>query len=38
VDIATNTAASTGIIQANDTFADLGGTPSSAFYRLKWKP
>ncbi len=38
VDIATNTAATNGVINATDTFWDLGGhPPGSAFYQLKWR-
>ncbi len=38
VDIATNTAATNGVINATDTFWDLGGNPpASAFYQLKWQ-
>ncbi len=38
-DIATNTAATNGVINVNDTFGDLGGIqPGSAFYQLKWQP
>jgi hypothetical protein len=38
VDIATNTAATNGVINATDTFWDLGGIPpASAFYQLKWQ-
>jgi len=38
VDVATNVAATNGVINAVDTFWDLGGVaPSpSAFYQLKW--
>jgi hypothetical protein len=39
VNIATNTAATNGVISVSDTFSDLGSTPpSSAYYRLKWQP
>ena len=40
VDVSTNQAASNGVINAVDTFWDLGGVkPSpSAFYQLKWQP
>ena len=39
VTVATNAAATNGIISAQDAFNDLGGTqPSSAYYRLKWQP
>ena len=40
VDVQTNQAATNGIINAADTFWDLGGVkPSpSAFYQLKWQP
>jgi hypothetical protein len=40
VDVSTNQAAANGIINAVDTFWDLGGVkPSpSAFYQLKWQP
>jgi hypothetical protein len=39
VDIATNAAATNGVINAADTFWDLGGVPPpSAFYQLKWQP
>ena len=38
VDILTNTAATNGVINVNDAFSDLGGTPpSSAYYRLKYR-
>ena len=38
VDIATNTAATNGVINATDTFWDLGSNqPASAFYQLKWQ-
>ena len=37
VDIATNTAATNGVINVSDTFWDLGGNqPSAAYYQLKW--
>jgi hypothetical protein len=36
--ISTNTAGNTGAINYVDTFADLSGPPSSAFYRLLWQP
>ncbi|HTB83338.1 MAG TPA: YDG domain-containing protein [Candidatus Sulfotelmatobacter sp.] len=36
--ISTNTAGNTGAINYMDTFADLSGPPSSAFYRLLWQP
>lgn len=36
--ISTNTASNTGAINYVDTFADLSGPPSSAFYRLLWLP
>ena len=39
VSVATNTAATNGVISAADAFNDLGGTPpASAYYRLKWHP
>ena len=39
IDISTNPAATNGVINAADTFWDLGGVaPSSAFYQLKWQP
>ena len=38
VDISTNTVAGNGAMSIADRFTDLGGPPSSAFYRLKWKP
>ena len=40
IDVQTNQAATNGIINAVDTFWDLGGVkPSpSAFYQLKWQP
>jgi autotransporter-associated beta strand protein len=39
VDVATNSAATNGVISVSDTFGDLGGVPpSSAYYRLKWQP
>jgi autotransporter-associated beta strand protein len=38
VDIATNTAATNGVISVTDSFGDLGGAPASAYYRLKWQP
>jgi hypothetical protein len=40
VDVSTNQAAANGVINAVDTFWDLGGVkPSpSAFYQLKWQP
>jgi autotransporter-associated beta strand protein len=40
VDVSTNQAAANGVINAADTFWDLGGfKPSpSAFYQLKWQP
>jgi autotransporter-associated beta strand protein len=39
VDIATNTAATNGIIYVTDSFSDLGGSPpASAYYQLKWQP
>ena len=39
IDVSTNTAATNGVINAADTFWDLGGVPpSSAFYQLKWQP
>ena len=40
VDVSTNQAATNGVINAVDTFWDLGGVkPSpSAFYQLKWQP
>jgi hypothetical protein len=36
--ISTNTAGYNGAINYVDTFADLSGPPSSAFYRLLWEP
>ena len=40
VDVQTNQAATNGIINAGDTFWDLGGVKPapSAFYQLKWQP
>jgi hypothetical protein len=39
VNVATNTAATNGVINASDTFGDLGGAqPGQAFYRLLWHP
>jgi pectin methylesterase-like acyl-CoA thioesterase len=39
VDIATNTAATNGVISVSDTFSDLGNVlPAAAYYRLKWQP
>ncbi len=39
VDLQTNQAATHGVINATDTFRDLGGSkPSPAFYQLKWQP
>jgi hypothetical protein len=39
IDISTNAAANNGLINAQDTFWDLGGMPpGSAYYRLKWQP
>lgn len=39
VNVATNTAGTNGVINANDTFEDVGGTPPvEAFYRLLWQP
>lgn len=39
VNVATNTAATNGVIIANDPFSDQGGTqPASVFYRLLWEP
>jgi hypothetical protein len=38
-DVATTTAATNGLINAADTFSDLGGVaPPNAYYRLKWQP
>jgi len=38
VDIATNTAATNGVINVFDTFWDLGSNqPAAAFYQLKWQ-
>ena len=37
VDIATNSAATNGVVSETDAFSDLGGNPpTTAFYRLKW--
>jgi hypothetical protein len=37
INIATNFAATNGMISASDSFTDLGGTPPlSAYYRLSW--
>jgi autotransporter-associated beta strand protein len=39
VDVATNTAATNGVISVSDAFSDLGGvSPASAYYRLKYQP
>ena len=39
VDIATNVAATNGVITVFDYFGDLGSNiPQSAFYQLKWQP
>ena len=39
VDISTNEAATDGLINALDTFRDLGGiAPGSAYCRLTWQP
>lgn len=39
VGIATNTAATNGVISVSDPFTDLGGIPpASAYYRLKYQP
>ncbi len=39
VDVQTIQAATNGVINAADTFWDLGGSkPSPAFYQLKWQP
>jgi hypothetical protein len=39
VDIATNTAATNGVITVLDYFSDLGSNaPAAAFYQLKWQP
>ena len=39
VDVSTNTAATNGVINAMDSFDDLGSVPpGSAYYRLKWQP
>jgi hypothetical protein len=39
VNVTTNTAATNGVINASDTFGDLGGNPpAQAFYRLLWQP
>jgi len=39
VEVQTNQAATNGVINAADTFWDLGGVkPPSAFYQLKWQP
>jgi hypothetical protein len=39
VDIATNLAATNGVINVTDYFSDLGSNaPSSAYYRLKYQP
>ena len=37
VNVATNTAATNGVISVSDAFSDLGGSaPAAAFYRLLW--
>ena len=39
VDVITNTAATNGVVNATDSFNDLGSVaPGAAFYRLKWQP
>ncbi len=39
VDVSTNSAATNGVINATDSFDDLGSVPpGSAYYRLKWQP
>jgi hypothetical protein len=38
VNISTNTAATNGMVNVTDNFNDLGGTPTSAYYRLIWIP
>jgi hypothetical protein len=39
VNVATNTAATNGGINATDGFGDLGGNPpAQAFYRILWQP
>ena len=39
VEISTNMAATNGLINAADSFSDLGGNaPAEAFYRLLWQP
>jgi hypothetical protein len=39
IDVGTNAAATNGVINAIDTFWDLGGVPpGAAYYRLKWQP
>ena len=38
VDVSTNTASTNGVISVSDSFSDLFGVPSSAYYRLKWQP
>ena len=39
VEVSTNTAAINGVINATDSFDDLGSVPpGSAYYRLKWQP
>jgi len=39
INVATNQAATNGLINVEDTFSDLGGNPpTAAFYRLLWHP
>lgn len=39
VNIATNTAATSGVISVTDNFSDLGNRqPANAYYRLSWSP
>jgi hypothetical protein len=39
VNVATNTAATNGVINVTDAYGDLGGNPpAQAYYRLLWHP
>jgi hypothetical protein len=39
INVATNAAATNGVINATDNFNDLGNMPpASAYYRLQWQP
>jgi hypothetical protein len=38
VNISTNTAVTNGVFGVTDDFNDLGGPPTSAYYRLSWTP